>query len=61
MMAESVSILKPKGMILLTVNKKEEIEILKNALEINGIRGQLIDNTDSKGIYDQWIFVGTKE
>jgi len=61
MMVESVSILKPKGMILLTVNKKEEIEILKNALEINGIRGQLIDNTDSKGIYDQWVYVGTKE
>ena len=61
MMAESVSILKPKGMILLTVNKKEEIEILKNALEMNGIRGQLIDNTDSKGIYDQWVYVGTKE
>lgn len=61
MMTESVSILKPAGMILLTVNKKEEIEILKNALEMNGVRGELIDNTDSKGIYDQWVYVGTKE
>ena len=61
MMTESVKLLKPEGMILLTVNKKEEIEILKNALEINGIRGQLIDNTDGKGIYDQWVYVGTKE
>ncbi|MDL5501788.1 MAG: class I SAM-dependent methyltransferase, partial [Candidatus Methanoperedens sp.] len=61
MMTESVSVLKPAGMILLTVNKKEEIEILKNALEINGISGELIDNTDSKGIYDQWVYVGTKK
>ena len=60
MMTESVKLLKPQGMILLTVNKKEEIEILKNTLEINGINGQLIDNTDGKGIYDQWIYVGTK-
>jgi len=47
-------------MILLTVNKKEEIEILQIALEINGIHGQLIDNTDGKGIYDQWIYIGNK-
>ena len=60
MMAESVRLLKPQGMILLTVNRKEEMEILKNALEINGITGQLIDNTDGKGIYDQWVYVGTK-
>jgi SAM-dependent methyltransferase len=60
MMTEAVKILKPGGMILLTVNKKEEIEILKNALEINGMHGQLIDNTDSKGIYDQWIYIGNK-
>jgi Methyltransferase domain len=60
MMTEAVKILKPDGMILLTVNKKEEIEILKNALEINGMHGKLIDNTDSKGIYDQWIYIGNK-
>lgn len=60
MMTEAVKLLKPEGMILLTVNKKEEIEILKNALEISRINGQLIDNTDSKGIYDQWLFIGTK-
>ncbi|CAG0994485.1 MAG: class I SAM-dependent methyltransferase [Candidatus Methanoperedens sp.] len=60
MMIEAAKLLKPEGMILLTVNKKEEIEILKNALEISRINGQLIDNTDSKGIYDQWLFIGTK-
>ncbi len=60
MMTEAVKILRPEGMILLTVNKKEEIEILKNALELNGINGELIDNTDGKGIYDQWIYIGNK-
>jgi 2-polyprenyl-3-methyl-5-hydroxy-6-metoxy-1,4-benzoquinol methylase len=60
MMTESAKLLKPEGMILLTVNKKEEIEILKMALDKNGIHGQLIDNTDSKGIYDQWIYIGNK-
>ncbi len=60
MMIEAVKILKPEGMILLTVNKKEEIEILKNALELNKIQGELIDNTDGKGIYDQWIYIGNK-
>jgi len=60
MMVEAAKLLKPEGMILLTVNKREEIEILKNALEINGINGQLIDNTDGKGIYDQWIYIGNK-
>lgn len=60
MMAEAVRVLKPGGMILLTVNKKEEIEILQNALERNGIRGRSIDNMDGKGIYDQWIYSGNK-
>ena len=45
---------------MLTVNKREEIEILKSALERNGIKGKLVDNTDEKGIYDQWVYVGTK-
>jgi SAM-dependent methyltransferase len=60
MMAEAVKLLKPGGMILLTVNKKGEIEILKKALEENQITGELIDNTDEKGIYDQWAYAGNK-
>ena len=60
MMIEAVKLLRHEGMILLTVNKKEEIEILKNALELKGIQGELIDNTDNKGIYDQWIYIGNK-
>ncbi len=57
---ESARILKPGGMMLLTVNKKEEIEILGNALKKCGVTGNIIDNTDSKGIYDQWVFAGNK-
>ncbi|MDO9096967.1 MAG: class I SAM-dependent methyltransferase [Candidatus Methanoperedens sp.] len=60
MMIEAVRVMKPGGMILLTVNKKEEMEILKVILEKNGIRGELIDNTDEKGIYDQWVYAGNK-
>lgn len=61
MMDEAAKVLKTGGMILLTVNKKEEIEILKDALEKSHINGKLIDNTDSKGIYDQWVYIGYKE
>lgn len=61
MMIEAVRVMKPGGMILLTVNKKEEMEILKVILEKNGISGELIDNTDEKGIYDQWVYVGNKQ
>lgn len=61
MMDESVKVLKPGGFIMLTVNKREEIDILKSALERNGIIGKLIDNTDEKGIYDQWVYIGNKD
>jgi len=59
MISEAVKLLKPGGFILLTVNKKEEIEILYSALEKAHIIGKMIDNTDEKGIYDQWVYVGT--
>jgi SAM-dependent methyltransferase len=58
--SEAVNVIKPGGMILLTVNKKEEMEILESALIKCGIEGQMIDNTDGKGIYDQWIYSGKK-
>ncbi len=61
MMIEAVKVLKPGGMIMLTVNKKEEIEVLGSALERNHITGKIIDNTDEKGIYDQWAYIGYKE
>ncbi len=61
MVVEAVEVLKTEGMLMLTVNKKEEIEILRDALEKNHITGEMIDNTDEKGIYDQWVYVGYKD
>ncbi len=61
MMAEAVKVLKPHGMIMVTVNKKEEIEFLAGVLEENHITGEIVDNTDEKGIYDQWAYVGHKD
>jgi len=60
MISEAVKLLKPGGIILLTVNKKEEMEILNSALEKSHVIGKMIDNTDEKGIYDQWLYVGTR-
>ncbi len=57
--SEAVKLLKPGGIILLTVNKKEEMEILNSALEKSHVAGKMIDNTDEKGIYDQWVYVGS--
>lgn len=57
---EAVIVLKPGGTILLTVNKKEEIEILEKALDKCGVKGQKEDHTDGKGIYDQWVYIGKK-
>jgi len=59
MVSEAVRLLKPGGMMLLTVNKREEMEILKSVLDKTRMKGDIIDNTDDKGIYDQWVYVGT--
>jgi len=59
MISESVKLLKPGGTILITVNKREEMEILYSALNKAHITGKMIDNTDEKGIYDQWVYLGT--
>ena len=61
MMMEAAGLLKPGGKVLLTVNKKEEMEILKNALDKTLVKGNLIDNTDEKGIYDQWVYSGNNK
>lgn len=57
MIHESVKLLKPGGMILLTVNRKEEMDILNETLT-GLVSGEIIDNTDDMGIYDQWVYVG---
>ena len=38
-----------------------EIEILADALFRAGVDGEIVDNTDSEGAYDQWLFVGRRQ
>ncbi|MCL7415442.1 MAG: class I SAM-dependent methyltransferase [ANME-2 cluster archaeon] len=61
MMAESLKVVKPGGTLLFTVNKREEMDILKDALDGLGAMGEIIDNTDKNGIYDQWVYLGRKQ
>jgi len=59
-MKEAVSVASQGALLLFTVSSRPEIEILAEALRRAGIRGEIIDNTDSEGTYDQWLFVGSK-
>jgi hypothetical protein len=58
---ESISVANKGALLLFTVSSKPEIEILTGALHRAGVEGDIIDNTDSEGIYDQWVFVGRKQ
>lgn len=58
MMAEAVKVLKPGGSLLFTVNKKEEIEVLRESLDALGVVGGIINNRGDGGIYDQWAYLG---
>ena len=60
MMFESAKVSKEGALMLFTVNGKSEMDILESALRMIGIEGEVIDNTDQLGIYDQWVFVGRK-
>ena len=60
MMNESLKVVKPGGTLLFTVNKHEEMDILESVLDGLGAVGEVIDNTDENGIYDQWVFLGRK-
>ncbi len=59
-MREAVSVASEGALLLFTVSSKPEIEILAGALRGAGVKGEIIDNTDSEGTYDQWLFVGRK-
>jgi SAM-dependent methyltransferase len=58
---EAVSVANEGALILFTVSSKPEIEILYKALLIEGVKGEIVDNTDSEGTYDQWFFMGRKQ
>jgi len=59
-MKEAVKVASKDALLLFTVSSKPEIEILAAALAREGIKGEIVDNTDSEGTYDQWFFVGRK-
>ncbi len=60
MMFESAKVAKDGALMLFTVNGRSEMDILESALHMAGIEGEVMDNTDEFGIYDQWVFIGRK-
>ena len=60
-MREAVSVAADGAVLLFTVSSKPEIEILADTLLRAGVEGEIVDNTDSEGTYDQWLFVGRKQ
>lgn len=50
-----------KDLVLFTVYTEKEAELIAKALDDDGWSGEVIDNCDSKGIYDQWAYLATKE
>lgn len=59
-MREAVSVAADGAVLLFTVSSKPEIEILADTLLKAGVEGEIVDNTDSEGTYDQWLFIGQK-
>ncbi len=47
-----------RRMVLYTVYTQREIVLIENALSREGWKGNIIDNRDTKGIYDQLIYLG---
>ncbi len=59
--AESIKALNDGGFLLLTVNKKEEIDFLAASFKSMGIEGIVIDNRDEESIYDGWVFYAMRK
>lgn len=50
-----------KNRVLFTVYTQKEAELIAKALGDAGWKGKVIDNRDSKGIYDQWVYLAEKQ
>jgi hypothetical protein len=48
-------------LVLLTVYTEKEAKLIAKTLGEIGWKGEVIDNRDSKGIYDQWAYLATKD
>lgn len=57
---EAAKVVTEGGLLLFTVKSRPEIEILAGALRGAGVEGEIVDNTDADGVFDQWYFVGKK-
>jgi hypothetical protein len=50
-----------KNRVLFTVYTQKEADLIAKALGDAGWTGRVIDNRDSKGIYDQWAYLAEKQ
>jgi hypothetical protein len=50
-----------KNRVLFTVYTQKEAELIAKALGDVGWKGKVIDNRDSRGIYDQWAYLAEKQ
>lgn len=50
-----------KDMVFYTVYSRPEAELIAQTLAEEGFEGEIIDNHDAKGIYDQWAYLGRKQ
>ncbi|MDD4330760.1 MAG: class I SAM-dependent methyltransferase [Methanosarcinaceae archaeon] len=57
---EAAKVTAKGGLLLFSVKSRPEIEILAKALFEVGVIGEIVDNEDSDGIFDQWLFIGRK-
>lgn len=49
-----------RDLVLFTVYTENEANLIAKALGVAGWNGDVIDNRNSKGIYDQWAYLATK-
>lgn len=49
-----------KDMVFYTVYSRNEAELIAQTLGEEGFKGEIIDNHDLKGIYDQWAYMGRR-
>jgi hypothetical protein len=50
-----------KNRVLFTVYTQKEAELIARALGDAGWKGKVIDNRDTKGIYDQWAYLAVMQ
>jgi hypothetical protein len=57
---EALHVTNGGGLLLFTVNLKEEMDFMQECFASMGIRGEVIDNRQKDSIYDSWAFVAIK-